>query len=257
MIYVTGDVHGDFRGRFAGNVFPEQHKLCRDDVVIVCGDFGIWHDNEPERYWLKWLADKPFTVCFCDGNHENFDRLYSDEFPVVNFRGGRAHKIRDNIYHLMRGEFFDFDGKRFFVMGGASSHDIQDGILDPADFADTSACVKAYRSLTNQGKMLRIKHLSWWPEEIPSEQEMEDARIRLEEENFAVDYIISHCAPTSTVYAMGFTGSDELTDFLQYIKRMCSFKHWFFGHYHRDEEVNDKFTAIYRKIVKLEEQDEN
>ena len=100
----------------------------------MCGDFGIWHDNAEERYWLKWLNNKPFTTVFVDGNHENFDRLYSDEFPIVDFHGGKAHKIRDNIYHLMRGYVFEFDGKRFFCLGGASSHDISDGILDRADF---------------------------------------------------------------------------------------------------------------------------
>lgn len=251
MIYITGDVHGDFSGRFSSKVFPEQRKLNHDDMVIVCGDFGLWHDTASERYWFDWLADKQFTVCFCDGNHENFDRLNSDEFPVINFHGGKAHKIRDNIYHLMRGEFFDFDGKRFFVMGGAASHDIQDGVLDPADFADEAECMNKFMSMTRRGKMVRVKHISWWPEEMPNEQEMEEARTRLEEDDFKADYIISHCAPTSIVQTLGYRESDALTDFLQYVKQMCSFKHWYFGHYHRDEQVNDKFTVLYHKIIKL------
>ena len=32
----------------------------------------------------------------------------------------------------MRGQVFEIEGKTFFTMGGAASHDIQDGILDPA-----------------------------------------------------------------------------------------------------------------------------
>lgn len=122
MVFVTGDCHAEFN-KFSTKNFPEQNGMTRDDIVIVCGDFGIWHDNAEERYWLKWLNNKPFTTVFVDGNHENFDRLYSDEFPIVDFHGGKAHKIRDNIYHLMRGYMFEFDGKKFFCFGGASSHD--------------------------------------------------------------------------------------------------------------------------------------
>ena len=131
-VYVTGDCHADF-GKFSVRRFPEQKELTRDDFVIVCGDFGIWHDDPEERYQLKWLSEKPFTLLFADGNHENFDRLKS-EFPIVDFHGGKAHKIRDNIYHLMRGYVFNLCGKKFFVFGGASSHDIQDGILNPEDY---------------------------------------------------------------------------------------------------------------------------
>ena len=32
---------------------------------------------------------------------------------------------------LERGQVFDLGGRTFFTMGGASSHDIQDGVLEP------------------------------------------------------------------------------------------------------------------------------
>ena len=102
MIYVTGDCHGDFR-RFSSDNFPEQREMTREDYVIVCGDFGLWQDTKDERYWLDWLSRKPFTLLFVDGNHENFDRLYSNEFEVCDFCGGKVHKIRENVLHLMRG----------------------------------------------------------------------------------------------------------------------------------------------------------
>ena len=134
MLYITGDAHAEWAKKFSTDAFPEQKEMTRDDFVIVCGDFGIWHDTKTEKWWLNWLEDKPFTLCFVDGNHENFDRLYSDEFEVVDFHGGKAHKIRENVYHLMRGYIFDICGKKIFAFGGASSHDIQDGILDREDF---------------------------------------------------------------------------------------------------------------------------
>ena len=95
MIYCTGDTHGNWN-RFSTDIFPEQKEMTRDDFVIICGDFGLWADTKEEKYWLDWLNDKPFTTLFIDGNHENFSRL-NNEFEVVGFHGGKAHKVRDNI----------------------------------------------------------------------------------------------------------------------------------------------------------------
>ena len=114
MIYCTGDTHGDWT-KFSTKIFPEQKEMSRDDFVIICGDFGLWNDNNEEKYWLKWLNDKPFTTLFVDGNHENYTRLNS-EFETVDFHGGKAHKIRDNIYHLMRGYVFDICDKKYLLL---------------------------------------------------------------------------------------------------------------------------------------------
>nr|WP_316613361.1 metallophosphoesterase [uncultured Ruminococcus sp.] len=114
MIFVTGDCHGEFQ-KLSTAAFPEQREMTKDDIVIICGDFGaIWDCDgvsNAEKYWLNWLDEKPFTTVFVDGNHENFDRLNS-EFEVVDFHGGKAHKLNDSVYHLMRGEIFDFEGKK-------------------------------------------------------------------------------------------------------------------------------------------------
>ena len=74
------------------------------------------------------VNNKNFTTLFVDGNHENFERLY--RYPVEEWHGGKIHKIRDSVIHLMRGETYDIDNKKFFVFGGAKSHDIRDGILN-------------------------------------------------------------------------------------------------------------------------------
>lgn len=160
MVFVTGDCHADFL-RFNTKNFPEQKQLHRSDTVIITGDFGgVWNDCAEERHWLDWLSKKRYTTCFVDGNHENFDRLYGGEFPLIQFNGGLAKKIRNGVYWLMRGFVYDFDGKKIFCMGGASSHDIQDGVLDPCDFPDVPAFVAEAKRMQKQGKMFRINHLS-------------------------------------------------------------------------------------------------
>ena len=209
-VYITGDCHGDFR-KFSTDSFPEQKGLSRDDFVIVCGDFGLWHDTKDERYWLNWLQSKPFTLLFVDGNHENFDRLYSDEFPVIDFHGGKVHKIRENVYHLMRGHVFELCGKKFFAFGGASSHDIQDGILEPDEYPDKKSLYRDFNKRTQRGEMLRINHSSWWKEELPSEQEMEFGLKTLDDNSNKVDFIVTHCCPqqVASMLSGGFYEADS------------------------------------------------
>ena len=98
MVYVTGDCHGEFH-KLSNKNFPQSKNLTKEDYVIICGDFGnIWDliPSSTEKYWYNWLCEKPYTILFIDGNHENFDRLNND-YPEIDFLGGRAHKISNNI----------------------------------------------------------------------------------------------------------------------------------------------------------------
>lgn len=253
MIFITGDCHSDFR-RFSSGVFYEQKEMTKDDFVIICGDFGgVWRDSPEERYWLDWLNDKPFTTLWVDGNHENFDRLYSDEFPVVDFCGGKVHKIRSSIYHLMRGHVFTLQGKKFFAFGGASSHDISDGIIDRDDFTSEKAYKDHIKSMRALSRMFRINHVSWWKEELPSEDEMNFARKTLQENNNSVDFIVTHCCPQwlASTISLGFYKADILTEFFNEISDNINFKKWFFGHYHDNVPFGSRYLMLYEQIVRI------
>ena len=104
MILVTGDTHGSFN-----NLIDSCDKyLSKDDYIIVCGDFGIMFSNtEACKKQFTSILNKPYTICFVDGNHENFD--YLNSFPVDTWKGGKVHEIAPNIYHLMRGQIFNID----------------------------------------------------------------------------------------------------------------------------------------------------
>ena len=69
MIYITGDTHGNWKSRLHHDVFPEGDTLSKNDYVIICGDFGLWHDTEDERFALNLVeTSQPFssyTFCFC------------------------------------------------------------------------------------------------------------------------------------------------------------------------------------------------
>ena len=249
MIYITGDTHSDFT-RFTEEQFPIQSEMTKNDYVIICGDFGgVWtfeEESHREKEELDWLNSKNFTILFVDGNHENFTRLCND-YPVEEWHGGKVHKIRDSVLHLMRGEIFDIDGKKFFAFGGAKSHDIQDGILN----LDEEERIYEYRK---RGAYFRIRDFSWWDLELPTEEEMKNGIKNLEKVNYKVDYIISHCCPTSiqTILGAGEFEKDYLTDYFQNIMEKCEFKKWYFGHYHDYRQVNSQFVLLYEDIVPLE-----
>lgn len=247
MLFITGDCHGDYR-KFNKECFPEQKGMTREDFVLVCGDFGIWNNGKQEQWWMKWLSQKPFTVLFVDGNHENFDRL--NQFPVVDFHGGKAHQIKENIYHLMRGELFDLCGKKVFAFGGASSHDIDDGILDPAKHKNWKQEAKKWR---RKDKSFRVKGFSWWEQELPSKEEMWHGLHTLKQCGRKVDYIVSHCCPQTiaSIFSSGLFKPDVLTAYFDEILETTKFKHWFFGHYHDNRTICGKFHMLYDQIVEM------
>ena len=46
--------------------------------------------------------------------------------------------------------------------------------------------------------MFRVKGVSWWPEELPSAEEYSEALANLERAGWAVDCILTHCAPAAS-----------------------------------------------------------
>lgn len=250
MIYITGDCHRNF-SRFNTRSFPEQKEMTKDDYVIICGDFGgVWDKNgesKEETMLLDWLDCKSFTTLVVDGNHENFDRLY--QYPVEEWNGGKIHRIRPSVIHLMRGQIFTIDSKKIFTFGGASSHDIDGGILEP----DDPDFKRKKRILDKGWRPYRINHLSWWKEELPSEEEMSEGYKNLLEHNNTVDFIVSHCCASSTLALIGhgMYEPDVLNSYLEEIRQRVSFKKWFFGHYHDNRNVNSQEILLYEQIIRI------
>ena len=105
MIYFTGDTHGE-QGRFISGAIPGEYAFGENDVLIVTGDFSyLFLDTAEERIFLKHLEEKPYTIAFVDGNHENFPAIYS--YPEVEMWGGRVDSCYLNI--IMSVRFFNRD----------------------------------------------------------------------------------------------------------------------------------------------------
>ena len=246
-IYVTGDTHGGFQ-RFTTKNFPQLKGMNREDCMIIAGDFGgVWAGEQADGHHLDWLEDKPFTTLFVDGNHENFDLL--NAYPEQEWHSGRVRVVRPHVLHLMRGQVFEIGGLTWFTMGGAASHDIQDGILDPAapDFE------RRYWAMRRMNAQFRVLGKSWWPQEMPSEAEYAEAEANLERVGWCVDCVLTHCAPTSVTRALNPDYQpDRLTDFLETVKERCRFSQWFCGHYHTNRVVDGRFVVQWEQISKIE-----
>ena len=100
----------------------------------------------------------------------------------------------------------------------------------------------------------RILGESWWKEELPTEEEREEGIRNLASVGNKVDYIISHCA-SSRIQEMlyGRPGrlykEDLLTDYFQMLEKKVQYKHWYFGHYHRNMKIDEKHTVVYEEII--------
>lgn len=231
MIYDTGDIHAN-QYKWVEQIHP---ALSSGDILIVNGDFGIGFWNG--RYWSEetffdWISEQEYTVLFVDGNHENFNKL--NDYPVELWNGGRVHKIRHNLIHLMRGEVYNIDGISVFAFGGGYSID----------------------------KYRRQENVSWWRQEMPSEEEYKNAEKNLQKVDYQVDYIITHTAPSESVYYLSVmqrlavnknvVEEQPLNTFLDHIRQQVTYKHWYFGHFHIDIELWRNQTAVLGSIRELE-----
>ena len=232
MNYLTGDTHGSHSiNKLNSRLFPEGKTLTKNDYVSILGDFGLLWDGEPsehEKYWLNWLDEKPWTTLVIEGNHENIPRFKA--LPEVKMFGDYVGQISKSIFHLKRGKVYEIDGKKIFTFGGALSVD----------------------------KAWRIPNISWWADEIPNEYEYNHAIENLEKHNFKVDYVFTHTMPSELFSKMNLVYKiyenkidDPHSIRLNWFKNKMEFKHWYFGHFHIDEQITDKFTCLYHTKIKI------
>lgn len=240
MILVTGDLHGLLEWpdrpamglqRLTPEYCPGIDALTEEDFLLVAGDFGYMTNRSPEnrQKFLDWFAAQRFTTLFVDGNHDNFDALYT--LPLTRRWGGRVRRINDRLYHLPRGEVYALP------CGG--------GTVTLLAFGGANSVDKAYQQA--QG--------TWWPQEMPSPDDYENARRNLARVDNRVDLILTHTAPyeitrmfyRDMVYRYLLRavlagdaipeqeqGEIPLNRFLHELNAAVQFRHWYMGHIHED-----------------------
>lgn len=214
-LFLTGDIHRTLGlGRLVERNWPEGYALCKDDALVILGDFGLTFFGDPEEgYWLDWLDSRPWTTLFIDGNHENFDRLYS--YPVKERFGGPVGVLRPSVIHLRkRGHIYNIAGRSCWCFGGAYSVD----------------------------KARRLPGRSWWPEEEASREEMEYGFETLKKAGWRVDYMLTHDCPQGVAEKLlqdrrdgSYIVESKTGRYLEKVAEEARpQKKWYFGHHHAD-----------------------
>ena len=213
MIYFLSDQHG---GEAVGELTKYLEEANDDDLLIILGDLGLkFTDKEENKKFDELFLSSKKKIAFIDGNHENFDYLYS--FPIGEMYGAPVHILTENIVHLMRGYIYDIKGKSFFVFGGCRSG-------------------------------AKWKELGlWWPQDAPTEEELDRAYKNLNAAGNKVDYVLTH------KYEEGKgTQTPDLFNLCKYINESVDFKLWYAGHWHEQRRIDDKHVLIYDKLVEIE-----
>lgn len=230
-LYVTGDCHGG-KNRIMNMQFAYNTDLEKDDILFCCGDWGYIFKGtcEEDKFLDEIIETRAYTICFVDGNHENFDILLN-RYPVEIWNGGKARIIRRDknnnpqIIYLARGQVYEIYGKTVYTFGGGYSFD----------------------------RHLRKKGISWWEQEMPSDEEMSEGIRNLEKHNFSVNYIITHTAPEETMCILYPMHEEEkkLNNYLEYIREITKYDRWFFGHVHKDQECWRNQYALYFEVMDM------
>lgn len=232
-VFITGDKHGDFRSI---EHFVKNYDTTLEDYLIILGDAGVnYYNNTEDYYRKKKLSELPINIIFIHGNHE----IRPQNIPtykwhlIENELGGVFYQEDDfpNLLFAHRGVFW-LGGKRFLVCDGAYSID------------------KFFRLDLGQ---------PWWPDEQMNDDDKDFIRSCI---SFCpkFDFVLSHAAPLSHepthlfLRGFNFIVDDSTPRFLEEVYNSINqdyLTQWYFGHYHGDEKLPDKFTILFNSFVQV------
>ena len=103
----------------------------------------------------------------------------------------------------------------------------------------------------------RVEGESWWVQELPTFEELDEGIANLKRYKNKVDFIITHsCGQRALMYPQirieaGIKTMCPESHLLSNFEDVVQFKHWYFGHFHIDAQLSDKYTVLHHKVVKL------
>ena len=193
-ILIIGDIHGYF------TVLDAFIKRFEPQLVLQCGDFGIWPGRNVERLasGFKTDAGQVVPIHFCDGNHENHPKLRKLCEPAM-----ANLEVGEGVFYQPRGSLITLpNGHVVLFAGGACSVD----------------------------KDMRTPGQDWFPEELLTENDF----AHFPDIPF-VDVVISHAAPASLKLPPLLDAKkyhDPSRDVLDKVLQRYRPKQWFCAHYH-------------------------
>lgn len=237
MIYVTGDLHGEFSDLINFSNSIKGKALNKQDYVIVLGDFGLWPETVNQIKKLSEILN--FTLLFLEGNHEDYRLLES--FPKKTLFGGTVRDVY-GVYQLCRSEIFLIptatEKIKIAVCGGGDSRD----------------------------KLQRIEGIDWFPAEKISEYDVNALIEKVKKHKMEVDFFISHSMSAAVLNEWNYelsqnsffgkshikiTESDyRIRDIITKLKA----KEYLSAHEHFDRTFHlagKRYRSVYKEFVKL------
>lgn len=247
--FITGDKHRNF-----------QHikNFCRDmntrrkDVIIILGDSGFnYYEDERDNKLKSEISNLNITLFCIHGNKENRPQNVGT-YGIRSFCGGKVYyePKYPNIYFAIDGEIYNFEGKKYMVVGGAHS-------------VDKMRCLE--------------QHKPFWEDEMPDETTKAKVEQKLSAEGNKIYGMMTHTCPIEYLPTEMFVSTRQNADikrkpkksksknffkpdidrsteeWLSKLEKQLDYKVWYCGHYHIDKEI-DKINMMYSGIRTLHSQ---
>ena len=202
------------------------------DIIIQCGDFGIWPDMYGRYNKIKTKTDIP--VYFCRGNHEEHNLLDTfPDFKISNLKTGER-VVKENVSELsgLGIEYFEKISKIPFPNADNIYLCESGSILSPAADFNILFIGGAY----SIDKHHPIPNKSWWIQETMWQYQI-DNLLNLIETKPKINIVVSHTCPSFIIknVTQSYTlekSKDPTCKLLEVVYEHLKPEMWFFGHFH-------------------------
>jgi 3-oxoacid CoA-transferase subunit A len=244
--FITGDKHRNFK--YVKN-FCRDMNTRRKDVIIILGDSGFnYYEDERDDKLKGEIANLNITLFCIHGNKENRPQNVGT-YGIRSFCGGKVYyePKYPNIYFAIDGEIYNFEGKKYMVVGGAHS-------------VDKMRCLE--------------EHKPFWEDEMPDDTIKAKVEQKLSAEGNKIYGMMTHTCPIEYLPTEMFVSTRQNADikrksksknffkpdidrsteeWLSKLEKQLDYKVWYCGHYHIDKEI-DKINMMYSGIRTLHSQ---
>ena len=165
--FITGDKHRDFQ---YVKDFCREMNTRRKDVLIILGDTGFnYYEDVRDDKLKKKISYLNITLFCIHGNKENRPQNIAT-YGIRSFCGGKVYyePKYPNIYFAIDGEIYNFEGKKYMVVGGAHS-------------VDKMRCLE--------------KDKPYWEDEMPDDTIKEKVEEKLSAEDNKIYGMMTHTCP--------------------------------------------------------------
>jgi len=244
--FITGDKHRNF---------DYVKDFCRDmntrkkDVLIILGDAGFnYYEDVRDDKLKKEISDLNITLFCLHGNKENRPQNVGT-YGIRSFCGGKVYyePKYPNIYFAIDGEIYNFEGKKYMVVGGAHSVDKMRCLEEDKPFwedemPDDAIKIRVEEKLALEdnkiyGMMTHTCPIDYLPTEMFMSTRQKAAIKRKPRK-----------AKSKKVFKPDIDRSTE--EWLGKLEKELDYEVWYCGHYHIDKQI-DKINMMCHEIRPL------